>query len=94
MSSLLLEALDTCGIQYKYYSANEAYKQGLLLNEIRTILANAKKVGEIVKQEVGQETYTEFCRTLRFAANAVTSTPPAPTNLIPKPTKLPTNVKV
>jgi len=59
MSSLLLEALDTCGIQYKYYSANEAYKQGLLLNEIRTILANAKKVGEIVKQEVGQETYTE-----------------------------------
>ena len=59
MSSLLLEALDKCGIQYKYYSANEVYKKGLLLNEIRTILTNAKKVGEIVKQEVGQETYTE-----------------------------------
>jgi lysyl-tRNA synthetase class 1 len=59
MSSLLLEALDKCGIQYKYYSANEVYKKGLLLNEIRTILTNAKKVGEIVKEEVGQETYTE-----------------------------------
>jgi lysyl-tRNA synthetase, class I len=59
MSSLLLEALDKCGIEYKYYSAKEVYEQGLLLDEIRTILANAKKVGEIVKEEVGQETYTE-----------------------------------
>jgi lysyl-tRNA synthetase, class I len=60
MSSLLLDALDRCGIEYKYYSAKEVYEKGLLLNEIRTILTNAKKVGEIVHQEVGQETYTEF----------------------------------
>ncbi|MCW4000331.1 MAG: lysine--tRNA ligase [Candidatus Bathyarchaeota archaeon] len=59
MSSLLLEALEKCGIEYKYYSANEVYKKGLLLNEIRTLLTNAKQVGEIVKEEVGQETYTE-----------------------------------
>jgi lysyl-tRNA synthetase, class I len=59
MSSLLLEALDKCGIEYKYYSANEVYKKGLLLNEIRIILTNAKKVGEIIKEEVGQETYGE-----------------------------------
>jgi lysyl-tRNA synthetase class 1 len=59
MSNLLLEALDKCGIEYKYYSAKEVYDKGLLLNEIRTILANAKKVGEIVKEEVGQERYTE-----------------------------------
>ena len=59
MSSLLLEALDKCGIEYKYYSAKEVYEKGLLLNEIRAILTNAKKVGEIVKDEVGQETYTE-----------------------------------
>ena len=59
MSSLLLESLDKCGIEYKYYSAKEVYEKGLLLNEIRTILTNAKKVGEIVKEEVGQETYTE-----------------------------------
>lgn len=59
MSSLLLEALDTCGIQYKYFSAKEVYDKGLLLEEIRTLLSNAKTVGEIVKEEVGQERYTE-----------------------------------
>jgi lysyl-tRNA synthetase class 1 len=59
MSSLLLEALDKCGIQYKPMSAKEVYDKGLLREEIRTILINAKKVGEIVKQEVGQERYTE-----------------------------------
>src|SRR4030042_3215415 len=59
MSSLLLEALDKCGIQYHYLSAKEVYEKGLLLNEIRTILLNAQKVGKIVKEEVGQERYTE-----------------------------------
>jgi lysyl-tRNA synthetase class 1 len=59
MSSLLLESLDKCGIEYVYFSAKEVYDKGLLLKEIRTILTNAKKVGEIVKDEVGQETYTE-----------------------------------
>ncbi|MGA2680291.1 MAG: lysine--tRNA ligase [Candidatus Bathyarchaeia archaeon] len=59
MSSLLLESLDKCGIRYRYFSAKEVYQKGLLLNEIRTILLNAKKVGEIVKEEVGQERYTE-----------------------------------
>jgi lysyl-tRNA synthetase class 1 len=59
MSSLLLDALDKCGIQYKYYSANEVYKKGLLLKEIRDLLTGAQKVGQIVKEEVGQETYTE-----------------------------------
>jgi len=59
MSSLLLDALDKCGIQYTYYSANDVYKKGLLLNEIRDLLTNAQKIGQIVKDEVGQETYTE-----------------------------------
>jgi lysyl-tRNA synthetase class 1 len=59
MSSLLLEALDKCGIEYSYFSAKEVYEKGLLINEIRTILLNAKKVGDIVKEEVGQERYTE-----------------------------------
>jgi len=59
MSSLLLESLDECGIEYHYFSAKEAYEKGLLLNEVRTILLNAQKVGEIVKEEVGQERYTE-----------------------------------
>jgi lysyl-tRNA synthetase, class I len=59
MSSLLLESLDKCGIEYRYYSAKEVYEKGIILNEIRTILANAKQVGQIVKEEVGQDTYTE-----------------------------------
>ncbi len=59
MSSLLLEALDKCGIEYRYFSAKEVYEKGLLLNEIRTILLSSKKVGDIVKEEVGQERYTE-----------------------------------
>ncbi|MEM0216994.1 MAG: lysine--tRNA ligase [Candidatus Bathyarchaeia archaeon] len=60
MSSLLLDALDKCGIEYRYMSAKEAYKKGLLNNEIKTILLNAKKVGQIVKEEVGQERYMEY----------------------------------
>jgi len=59
MSSLLLDALDTCGIEYRYMSAKDVYEKGLLLEEARTILLNAEKVGEIVKEEVGQERYTE-----------------------------------
>lgn len=59
MSSLLLEALDRCGIECCYMSAKEVYDEGLLLEEIRTLLSNARRVGEIVKEEVGQERYTE-----------------------------------
>jgi lysyl-tRNA synthetase class 1 len=59
MSSLLLETLDKCGIQYHYLSAKMVYEKGLLRDGIRTILLKAKKVGEIVKEEVGQERYTE-----------------------------------
>jgi len=59
MSSLLLEALDKCGIEYCHMSAKEVYEKGLLDEEIRTLLLNAKKVGEIVKEEVGQERYIE-----------------------------------
>jgi lysyl-tRNA synthetase, class I len=59
MSSLLLEALDACGLSYNYQSAQEVYAKGLLRDEIRTLLMNAKQVGKIVKQEVGQERYTE-----------------------------------
>ncbi|MEM2546533.1 MAG: lysine--tRNA ligase, partial [Candidatus Bathyarchaeia archaeon] len=59
MSSLLLEALDKCGIEYRYMSAKEAYSKGILNNEIHNLLLNAKRVGEIVKEEVGQERYIE-----------------------------------
>ncbi len=59
MSFLLLESLDKCGIEYRYISGREAYEKGLLNEEIKTLLLNAKRVGEIVKEEVGQERYLE-----------------------------------
>ena len=59
MSALLREAYDKCGIEYKFMSAKEVYERGLLNKEIEEILTNAKKVGKIVKEEVGQEKYLE-----------------------------------
>ena len=59
MSALLREAYDKCGIEYRFMSAKEVYERGMLNREIEEILANAKKVGEIVKEEVGQEKYLE-----------------------------------
>jgi lysyl-tRNA synthetase class 1 len=59
MGLLLLEALDKCGIEYKFMSGTEVYREGLFNEEIRTILLNAKRIGEIVKEEVGQEKFLE-----------------------------------
>jgi len=59
MTLLLLDALDNCGIEYKFMSGTEVYGKGLFNEEIKTILLNAKKVGEIVKEEVGQEKFLE-----------------------------------
>jgi len=59
MELLLLEALDKCGIEYKFMSGTEAYRKGLFNEEIKTVLLNAKKIGEIVKEEVGQEKFLE-----------------------------------
>jgi len=59
MSSLLLEALDTCGIEYKFMSGAESYRKGIFNKEIEILLMNAQRVGEIVKEEVGQEKYVE-----------------------------------
>jgi len=59
MTSLLLEALDNGNITYKPFTAREAYRRGLFNEEIRTILENAEQVGQIVKEEVGQDRYTE-----------------------------------
>jgi len=59
MTLLLLEALDKCGIEYKFTSGAEVYRKGMFNEEIKAILSNAKKVGEIVKEEVGQEKFLE-----------------------------------
>ncbi len=59
MSSLLIDALDTCGVEFTSLSAREMYKKGAFTKQIELILANADKVGEIVKELTGQEKYTE-----------------------------------
>ena len=59
MVHLLLEALDKLGIEYKFMTAVEAYRSGLLNNEIKDILENAKRIGEIIREETSQEKYLE-----------------------------------
>ena len=69
ITSLLLEALDQSGIKYTFRSAKKVYETGLLNTEIKAILANAKKVGEIVKEEVGQEKFVDTLPYFAICAN-------------------------
>ena len=59
MALLLRDALDECEIEYRFMSGAEVYRKGLFNEEIRTVLLNAKRVGEIMKEEVGQEKFLE-----------------------------------
>ncbi|MCW4035503.1 MAG: lysine--tRNA ligase [Candidatus Bathyarchaeota archaeon] len=69
MTSLLLESLDQSGIKYTFKSAKKSYEQGLFTEQIRTILTNAQQVGEIVKDEVGQEKFVEVLPYFAICAN-------------------------
>ena len=59
MTSLLLDALETCGAEYVFKSGTKVYEEGLLNEEILTLMENADRVGEIIKEEIGQEKYIE-----------------------------------
>lgn len=59
MSSLLLEGLDNLGIKYKFQRGVDTYKNGLLKEQIHTILTNSKRIGEKISELVGQEKYQE-----------------------------------
>jgi lysyl-tRNA synthetase class 1 len=59
MSSLLLDGLDKAGIKYRFQSGREAYKQGLLVKQIDTILKNSGKLGQKIAEFVGQDKYIE-----------------------------------
>lgn len=59
MSSLLLEGLDKLGIQYRFQRGIDTYKDGLLKEQIHTILVNSKKIGEKIAEMVGQEKYQQ-----------------------------------
>ena len=59
MISQLLEGLDDLGIKYIHEKASDTYKNGLLKEQIHTILVNSEKIGEKISELVGQEKYKE-----------------------------------
>jgi lysyl-tRNA synthetase class 1 len=69
MTSLLLDSLDQSGIKYTFMSAKKSYKKGLFNEQIMTILKNSKRVGEIVKEEVGQEKFVDVLPYFPICAN-------------------------
>lgn len=60
MSSLLLEGLDAAGIRYKFKSATELYKSGILSEQINKILSNSKQIGDKISESTGQQKYTKY----------------------------------
>ncbi len=69
MSSMLLDGLDKVGIQYEFRRAIETYKQGLLKEQIHTILQNSVKIGDKISELVGQEKYQKFLPYFPVCAN-------------------------
>lgn len=63
MSSLLLEALDIIGVEYRFMSGAKVYRQGLLNREIIEIMENAERAGRIIYEEIGQ---TKFLNSLPY----------------------------
>ncbi len=57
VGSLLREALDRLGIEYTFQSGAEAYKKGLLNDQIKLILSRADVIGKKIKEMVGQSKY-------------------------------------
>ena len=60
MSSILLEGLDRLGISYEFKRAYDTYRNGLLKEQIHTILVNSEKIGNKIEELVGQEKYQKF----------------------------------
>ena len=52
--------LDKVGIKYEFRRAIDTYKQGLLKDQIHTILQNSTKIGEKISELVGQEKYQKY----------------------------------
>ncbi|MDX1533199.1 MAG: lysine--tRNA ligase, partial [Nitrosopumilaceae archaeon] len=60
MSSLLLEGLDNLEIKYKFQRAKDTYQQGLLKDQIHTILTNGEKIGTQIAEMVGQDKFQKY----------------------------------
>ena len=59
MSSLLLDALDGLGINYKFLNAAKVYGNAMLTNQIDMILSHAPNLGNKIEEIVGQSKYKE-----------------------------------
>jgi lysyl-tRNA synthetase, class I len=59
MVSLLKETLNINGVEYVDMSGYKVYQDGLLNEEIITIMNNHERIGRIIEEEIGQEKYTE-----------------------------------
>jgi lysyl-tRNA synthetase class 1 len=78
MSGLLLDALDRIKVKYRFQSATEAYRKGILVDQIDKILRNSERLGKKISQLVGQQKYIEtipyfpICKVCRrlYVANA------------------------
>lgn len=60
MSSILLDGLDKVGIKYQFRRAVDTYKNGLLKDQIHTILQNSSKIGSKISELVGQEKFQKY----------------------------------
>jgi lysyl-tRNA synthetase class 1 len=59
VGSLLRESLDRLGLEYRFQSGSEAYKSGVLNDQIRKILSQSKSIGKKINELVGQSKYEE-----------------------------------
>ena len=59
ITSLLLEAVEVSGVDYTFKSGTKVYEEGVLNDEIVTIMENHDKIGAIIQEELGQEKYTD-----------------------------------
>ncbi len=60
MTSLLQDALDKIGLKYTLMSGAETYREGLLNQQIETLLINSDKVKKIIKDMLGQDLTTVY----------------------------------
>jgi lysyl-tRNA synthetase, class I len=59
VGSLLRGSLDDLGIEYTFQSGAEAYRAGLLNDQIRKILSASEAIGKKINELVGQSKYQE-----------------------------------
>lgn len=59
ITSLLLDAAEVSGVDYTFMSGTKVYEEGVLNDEIVTIMENHAKIGTIIQEELGQDKYKD-----------------------------------